>query len=113
MQHIWSLAEGEGSGPLGDALNIIYRDANRKRWPESSPTLHLFADTMSLVALHSLSGLTPFLKWKCQEAGPLCQPRSGDCAAETDQQLLLLGSLYPWFHPCQSLTSSHRAIPVK
>lgn len=38
MQHIWSLAEGEGLGPLEDALNIIYRDANRGGWPESSLT---------------------------------------------------------------------------
>ena len=36
MQHIWSSAEGEGSCPLGDALNVIYRDANREGWPESS-----------------------------------------------------------------------------
>lgn len=77
MQRIWSSAEGEGSGPLGDALNIIYRDASRGRWPESSLSPHLFADTVSLVALHSLSGLTPFLKWKYQDAGPKRQRCSG------------------------------------
>jgi len=40
MQHIWSLAEREGLGPLGDALNVIYVGNKRIAKENLHPLLH-------------------------------------------------------------------------
>lgn len=112
MQRIWSSAEGEGSGPLGDALNIIYRDASRGRWPESS--LSTFVCRYRVPGGFAFSvWIDPLFKMEMPGSGSPAPAMFWGCAAGTDQQLLLCGSLSPCFDPCPSLTPSHRAIPLK